>query len=130
MIPPKENEWPHRRMKNLDLIIQSKDCGLEEFEDAPVEGFGAALLAGYGWYKGRGIGRNAKEEGKIEFREKIGRNSREGLGYVSLNSQNPPETSQIRMTEGSNQQPSSRSLIRQNWHRQGEAANNSRSRKR
>ncbi|XP_042485178.1 protein MOS2-like [Macadamia integrifolia] len=62
-------------MKNLP-----DDRGFDEFVDVPVEGFGAALLAGYGWQEGRGIGRNAKEDVKVvEYTRKTGMT---GLGFV------------------------------------------------
>ncbi|KAL8528818.1 hypothetical protein ACS0TY_006319 [Phlomoides rotata] len=51
-----------------------------EYDDVPVEGFGAALLSGYGWKEGRGIGRNAKEDVKVsEVTRKAGRG---GLGFT------------------------------------------------
>ncbi|TYI28902.1 hypothetical protein ES332_A05G277600v1 [Gossypium tomentosum] len=133
VIPPKQNEWrPYKKMKNLDLPLQSdascdlqfeldssshnpnpdsaisydvtpgsaapvetlllqsfkedlkklpEDRGFEEFEDVPVEGFGKALLAGYGWVEGRGIGKNAKEDVKVKQYER--RTDKEGLGFSS-----------------------------------------------
>ncbi|XP_010433697.1 PREDICTED: protein MOS2-like [Camelina sativa] len=38
---------------------------LKDFESFPVDGFGEALLAGYGWKPGQGIGLKAKEDVKI-----------------------------------------------------------------
>ncbi|KAA8528190.1 hypothetical protein F0562_035559 [Nyssa sinensis] len=64
-----------------DLKRLPEDRGFDEFNDVPVEGFGAALLAGYGWYEGRGIGRNAKEDVKVVQYER--RTAKEGLGFVS-----------------------------------------------
>ncbi|OVA19952.1 G-patch domain [Macleaya cordata] len=61
-------------MKNLP-----EDRGFDEFIDCPVEGFGKALLAGYGWKEGQGIGRNAKEDVKVV--QYVRRAGREGLGY-------------------------------------------------
>ncbi|KAJ9182708.1 hypothetical protein P3X46_006671 [Hevea brasiliensis] len=63
-----------------DLQRLPDDRGFEEFKDVPVEGFGAALLAGYGWHEGRGIGRNAKEDVKVKQYHK--RTDKEGLGFV------------------------------------------------
>lgn len=63
-----------------DLKRLPDDTGFEDYADMPVEGFGAALLAGYGWYEGRGIGRNAKEDVKIVQYER--RTAKEGLGFV------------------------------------------------
>lgn len=52
---------------------------MEEFDENPVEGFGAALLGGYGWQPGTGIGKNAKEDvGVVELRSNVGR---QGLGF-------------------------------------------------
>jgi len=46
----------------------------------PVEGFGAALLAGYGWTEGKGIGRNNKT-GDTKVVEYDRRAGTQGLGY-------------------------------------------------
>lgn len=64
-----------------DLNSLPEDRGFEEFKDVPVEGFGAALLAGYGWSEGMGIGKNAKEDVKVVQYER--RTAKEGLGFVS-----------------------------------------------
>lgn len=42
----------------------------DHYADMPVEDFAAALLKGYGWYEGRGIGRNAKEDVKTKQYER------------------------------------------------------------
>ncbi|XP_068658134.1 protein MOS2-like [Aristolochia californica] len=65
----------HQDMKSLP-----DDRGFDEFEAVPVESFGAALLAGYGWSEGKGIGRNAKEDVKVV--QYVRRKNREGLGFV------------------------------------------------
>ncbi|CAL0310197.1 unnamed protein product [Lupinus luteus] len=65
-----------------DLKSLPEDQGFEEFKDVPVEGFGAALLAGYGWTEGMGIGKNAKEDVKIVQYDR--RAGKEGLGFVSV----------------------------------------------
>ncbi|KAG9153998.1 hypothetical protein Leryth_000520 [Lithospermum erythrorhizon] len=63
-----------------DMMRLPDDPGFEEFEDMPVEGFGAALLAGYGWKEGMGIGKNAREDVKIvEYKKWAGK---EGLGFT------------------------------------------------
>lgn len=64
-----------------DMKRLPEDQGFEEFKDVPVEGFGAALLAGYGWREGMGIGKNAKEDVKTVQYER--RTAKEGLGFVS-----------------------------------------------
>lgn len=63
-----------------------KDLPDEELPDVPVEGFGAAILAAYGWVEGKPIGRNSKEDPKaFEYKRRAGT---EGFGYVphALNS--------------------------------------------
>ncbi|KAL1532315.1 protein MOS2-like [Salvia divinorum] len=67
-----------RRLRE-DLGNLPDGPGLDEFEDVPVEGFGAALLSGYGWKEGRGIGRNAKEDVKVA--EVTRKRDRGGLGF-------------------------------------------------
>ncbi|ESW25063.1 hypothetical protein PHAVU_003G004000 [Phaseolus vulgaris] len=63
-----------------DLLRLPEDNGFDEFKDVPVEGFGAALLAGYGWKEGMGIGKNAKEDVKVVEIKR--RTAKEGLGFV------------------------------------------------
>ncbi|XVF30194.1 hypothetical protein REPUB_Repub16aG0036300 [Reevesia pubescens] len=67
-----------------DLKRLPEDRGFEEFEDVPVEDFGKALLAGYGWVEGRGIGKNTKEDVKVKQYER--RTDKEGLGFSSKES--------------------------------------------
>ncbi|KAF8404858.1 hypothetical protein HHK36_009748 [Tetracentron sinense] len=83
-------EIPARSVTSGDFLLQKfkedlrnlpEDQGFDEFADVPVEGYGAALLAGYGWTEGRGIGRNAKEDVKVVQYER--RAGKEGLGFVS-----------------------------------------------
>ncbi|XP_016648685.1 PREDICTED: protein MOS2-like [Prunus mume] len=62
-----------------DLERLSDHRGLEEFDEMPVEGYGEALLSGYGWYPGRGIGKNAKEDAKVV--EYTRSTDRHGLGF-------------------------------------------------
>ncbi|XP_050377901.1 protein MOS2-like [Argentina anserina] len=62
-----------------DLEQLADHKGMEEYEGMPVEGYGAALLSGYGWHPGRGIGRNAKEDVKVvEYTKST---HRHGLGF-------------------------------------------------
>nr|GMD71907.1 protein MOS2 [Ipomoea batatas] len=68
---PSPNVDPMLHMLKEDLMRLPDDNGMDEFTDMPVEGFGAALLKGYGWSEGRGIGRNAKEDVK------------EGIGFTA-----------------------------------------------
>lgn len=62
-----------------DLERLADHRGLEEFDEMPVEGYGEALLSGYGWYPGRGIGKNAKEDVKVKEYTKS--TDRHGLGF-------------------------------------------------
>ncbi|XP_057799125.1 protein MOS2-like [Salvia miltiorrhiza] len=78
-----------RRLRE-DLGNLPDGPGLDEFEDVPVDGFGAALLSGYGWKEGRGIGRNAKEDVKIA--EVTRKRDRGGLGFID---ENPEPEKQI-----------------------------------
>ncbi|CAO2839264.1 unnamed protein product [Amaranthus hypochondriacus] len=68
-----------KKLKN-DLDKLNDDEGFDNYDEVPVEGFGEALLAGYGWKQGMGIGRNAKEDVKvIEYKR---RTAKEGLGFT------------------------------------------------
>ncbi|KAB5573779.1 hypothetical protein DKX38_000973 [Salix brachista] len=71
-----------------DLKRLPEDRGFEEFGEMPVEDFAKALLKGYGWHEGRGVGKNAKEDVKIKQYTK--RTDKEGLGFfsASLDSKN------------------------------------------
>ncbi|EOA40341.1 hypothetical protein CARUB_v10009066mg [Capsella rubella] len=62
-----------------DLQTLADDPTLEDFESVPVEGYGAALMAGYGWKPGKGIGKNAKED--VEIKEYKKWTAKEGLGF-------------------------------------------------
>ncbi|XP_062112837.1 protein MOS2 [Humulus lupulus] len=79
-IAPSAEDGLLQKLK-YDLQRLPEDQGMEEFADMPVEGFGAALLAGYGWYEGRGIGKNAKEDVKVVEYHK--RTDKRGLGFVN-----------------------------------------------
>ncbi|KAI3716736.1 hypothetical protein L1987_67826 [Smallanthus sonchifolius] len=64
-----------------DLVSLPEHGGMDEFEDMPVENFATALLKGYGWHEGKGVGKNAKEDVKVfEFKKRTGK---EGLGFVN-----------------------------------------------
>lgn len=70
-------------VKNLkdDLEKLPDDMGFDEFDGCPVEGFAEAMLKGYGWTQGRGIGRNTKEDVKVvEYERRVGK---EGFGFVA-----------------------------------------------
>lgn len=69
------------RILKEDLLKLPDGPGLDEFEDVPVEGFGAALLSGYGWKEGRGIGRNAKED--VTIADVTRKRGRGGLGFTA-----------------------------------------------
>lgn len=69
------------RILKEDLLNLPDGPELDEFEDVPVEGFGAALLSGYGWKEGRGIGRNAKED--VTIADVTRKRGRGGLGFTA-----------------------------------------------
>ncbi|MCI25226.1 protein MOS2-like, partial [Trifolium medium] len=64
-----------------DMERLPADQGFDEYIDVPVDGFGAALLGGYGWKEGMRIGKNAKEDIKVV--EVKRRTAKEGLGFVA-----------------------------------------------
>ncbi|EOA16753.1 hypothetical protein CARUB_v10004962mg [Capsella rubella] len=64
--------------KDLESLPDAPE--LEDFESFPVDGFGEALLAGYGWKPGQGIGLKAKEDVKIVEYKKWSGN--EGFGFT------------------------------------------------
>jgi G patch domain/KOW motif-containing protein len=68
-----------RRYKE-DMASLPDHRGIDEFNEMPVDGFGAALLAGYGWTEGKGIGRNNKT-GDTKVVEYDRRAGTQGLGY-------------------------------------------------
>ncbi|KAL2339378.1 hypothetical protein Fmac_007318 [Flemingia macrophylla] len=77
---PVETELLRKLKLKEDLQRLPEEQGLQEFDDVPVAGFGAALLAGYGWSEGMGIGKNAKEDVKVAQIKR--RTAGEGLGFV------------------------------------------------
>lgn len=83
-------DWELRRLRE-DLEKLPEDAGMDDFADVPVEGFGLALLSGYGWKEGMGIGRNAKEDVKVS--EVMKRTGRGGLGFTEEFSENRVESS-------------------------------------
>lgn len=62
-----------------DIERLPEDRGMDEFQDISVEDFSRALLVGYGWKAGQGIGRNAKEDIKVKEYKKWAGNG--GLGF-------------------------------------------------
>ncbi|KAK4586030.1 hypothetical protein RGQ29_023278 [Quercus rubra] len=86
-LPPPPPPPPRPGVENMllqklrdDLQRLPEDNGFQEFDDTPVEGFGKALLAGYGWKEGRGIGKNAKEDVEIVVQKR--HTGKHGLGFV------------------------------------------------
>ncbi|PWA79113.1 G-patch domain-containing protein [Artemisia annua] len=63
-----------------DLDNLPEDRGLEEFDEMPVENFATALLKGYGWEEGMGVGKNKKDVKVVEFKR---RDDKQGLGFVN-----------------------------------------------
>ncbi|CAH2078020.1 unnamed protein product [Thlaspi arvense] len=74
---PVEQMLLKRMRKDLESLPDAPR--LEDFESVPVEGFGAALLAGYGWKPGQGIGLKAKEDAQIFEHKKLIGNA--GFGF-------------------------------------------------
>ncbi|KAK4752673.1 hypothetical protein SAY87_021471 [Trapa incisa] len=64
-----------RKVEDLEKL--DDDPG---FEDMPVECYGEALLRGYGWQEGKGIGRKAKEDVKVRQYERGA--GKGGLGFL------------------------------------------------
>ncbi|KAG0474321.1 hypothetical protein HPP92_014007 [Vanilla planifolia] len=72
-------ELPEDQLRRL-FREEIKDLPEEELPDLPIEGWGAAILSGYGWSEGKSIGRNVKEDAKVfEYKRRAGT---EGLGYM------------------------------------------------
>ena len=67
-----------RRFKQ-DMAVLPDIQGADEYDEVPVEGFGAALLAGYGWKEGSAIGRD-KSKGDVKVVERGRRAGTTGLG--------------------------------------------------
>lgn len=77
---PKQMIDPMLHKFKEDLKRLPEHNGIDEYTDMPVEGYGAALLKGYGWVEGRGIGRNAKEDVKVvEYKRWT---AKEGIGFI------------------------------------------------
>jgi G patch domain/KOW motif-containing protein len=56
--------------------------GTDEYDEVPVEAFGAALLAGYGWKEGSSIGRD-KSKGDPKIVQRGRSSGTQGLGAGS-----------------------------------------------
>uniref|UniRef100_A0ACD5YDA7 Uncharacterized protein n=1 Tax=Avena sativa TaxID=4498 RepID=A0ACD5YDA7_AVESA len=67
-----------RRFKQ-DMAVLPDTQGADEYDEVPVEGFGAALLAGYGWKEGNPIGRD-KSKGDPKILDRGRRSGTQGLG--------------------------------------------------
>ncbi|KAK7270230.1 hypothetical protein RIF29_23229 [Crotalaria pallida] len=81
VIPPLQNQWkPLNTMKNPELLPTTHPND-NDGEDITVEEFAEALLAGYGWSKGMGIGRRTREDVKVWQPKRWP--GREGFGFVS-----------------------------------------------
>lgn len=65
-----------------DLRKLADENDFDDFDDMPIEGFGRALLAGYGWKEGQGIGRNGKTKEDVKSVEYTRRTGKEGLGFT------------------------------------------------
>lgn len=76
---PSSLEEVARQKLREDLTNLPEDRGFDEFKDVPLEGFGAAVLAGYGWKEGQGLGRNKED---VPVQQYLRRAEGEGLGFV------------------------------------------------
>jgi hypothetical protein len=70
-----------RRFKQ-DMAVLPDTKGTDEYDEVPVEGFGAALLAGYGWKEGNSIGRD-KSKGDPKIVQRGRSSGTQGLGAGS-----------------------------------------------
>jgi G patch domain/KOW motif-containing protein len=68
------------RQFKQDMAILPDIQGMDEYEEVPVQGFGAALLAGYGWKEGHTIGKN-KTKGDAKVVERVRRFGTHGIGF-------------------------------------------------
>lgn len=63
----------------MEIDKLPEDRGMDEFEDVSVEDFSRAVLQGYGWKEGQGVGRNSKQDIPIvEQKRWVGTS---GLGF-------------------------------------------------
>ncbi|KAL6839122.1 hypothetical protein ACP4OV_031013 [Aristida adscensionis] len=88
--PPPPPPPPSRRASGGDLMLLRfredvaalpEHRGADEFRGVTAEGFAAALLAGYGWSEGKGIGRNNREGDDVRVFEHRRRTGTWCLGY-------------------------------------------------
>ncbi|KAJ6839158.1 protein MOS2 [Iris pallida] len=95
--PETEKDLALRRFRE-DMKTLPDDRGMDEFVDVPIESFAAAVLAGYGWSEGKGIGRNAKGDTKpVQYDRRAGT---EGLGFtVKKNNKKPLEKAVVNRKE-------------------------------
>lgn len=51
-------------------VVPQEESTLDDYNDVPITDFGAALMRGMGWEKGKGVGRNRKIVEPIDFEAK------------------------------------------------------------
>ena len=51
-------------------VVPQKESSIEDYEEVPISDFGAALMRGMGWEKGKGVGRNRKIVEPVNFETK------------------------------------------------------------
>ncbi|KAJ7003768.1 D111/G-patch domain-containing protein [Populus alba x Populus x berolinensis] len=81
-----------------DLKRLPEDRGFEEFEEMPVEDFAKALLKGYGWHEGRGVGKNSKED--VQVKQYTKRTDKEGLGFLAVSHDSKNKKQRERSKDG------------------------------
>lgn len=63
-----------------DVASRPEETSLDEYEDVPVEQFGAALLRGMGWKEGQSLGGGKAEVGPLAAKNFVRREALLGLG--------------------------------------------------
>ncbi|KAM3579766.1 DNA primase large subunit Spp2 [Umbelopsis sp. WA50703] len=63
-----------------DVASRPEETSLEEYEDVPVEQFGAALLRGMGWKEGQSLGGGKADVGPLAAKNFVRREALLGLG--------------------------------------------------
>jgi len=80
-VPGTENLKSETEKFRHDIQFRPEESTLEDYERIPIEEFGAAMLRGMGWEKGKAVGRNRnKNNAMVEPIEFIPRPSLLGLG--------------------------------------------------
>ncbi|ORX47256.1 hypothetical protein BCR36DRAFT_405341 [Piromyces finnis] len=80
-VPNTENLKNETEKFRYDIQFRPEESTLEDYERIPIEEFGAAMLRGMGWEKGKAVGRNrGNKDAMVEPIEFIPRPALLGLG--------------------------------------------------